>query len=114
MNNVKLFYKCGVIADYFESEREKRIRAEYSERKEKEILRNMLTDTETAVAYIKRVHEIGCAVKAEIESALGFAVDVGFDPDAKTKGVSERVDSLETTTDELAEALTMILEGVTE
>ena len=114
MKNAMLYYKCGVIADYFEKESEKRIRAEYSERKEKEILRNMLTDTETAIAYVKRVHEIRCAVRAEIFDVLGFEVDVGFDPNATTKGVSERVDSLETTTDELSEALNMILEGVTE
>lgn len=114
MNHIRLAYKNGIVKELFENEAERLIRAEYSERKEKEILRNMLTDTETAIAYVKRVHEIRCAVRAEICSVLGFEVDVGFDPNVTTKGVSERVDSLETTTDELSEALNMILEGVTE
>jgi hypothetical protein len=74
----------------------------------------MLTDTDAAVKYSKRVHEIKAEIKAAIEAVLGFPVDVGFDPKATTRGVSDRVDSLETTTDELTEALTMILKGVTE
>ncbi len=114
MKNAMLFYKCGVIKDFFERKVEKCTRAEYSERKEKEILWNMLTDTDAAIAYVKRVHEIKTAVRAEICSVLGFDVDVGFDPNATTNGVSDRINSLETTTDELSEALTMILEGVTE
>ena len=114
MKNVKLAYKNGVIKELFESESEKLIRAEYSERAEKEIFRNMLTDTDRAIAYIRRVNEIMTAVKAEISSALGFDVDVGFNPDATTNGVFNRVDELETTTGELSEALNMILEGVTE
>lgn len=114
MKNAVLYYKCGLIEDFFERKSEERIRAEFSEREEKEILRNMLTDTDTAIAYAERVHEIKTEVKAEISSVLGFDVDVGFDPDATTNGVSDRVDELENTTDELSEALNMILEGVTE
>ncbi len=114
MKHTKLFYKNGMIQSAFEQEVEKRIRAEYSERKEREILRNMLTDTDAAIAYVNRVREIKTAVKAEIEADLGFSVDVGFDPDAETSGVNARVDTLEATTGELNEALTMILEGVTE
>jgi hypothetical protein len=107
MKNIMLFYKCGAIKDFFEKETEKRIRAEYSERVEKEILRNMLTDTDTAIAYVKRVNEIKTAVKAEITAVLDFDVDVGFDPNATTNGISNQVN-------ELSEALNMILEGVTE
>lgn len=114
MKYIKLAYKNGKIKEFFESESEKLIRAEYSEMAEKEIFRNMLTDTDRAIAYAKRVNEIKTAVKAEISSVLGFDVDVGFDPSASTNGVSDRVDSLETTTGELSEALNMILEGVTE
>lgn len=114
MKHVKLFYKNGIIKSFFEQEVEKRIRLEYSERKEKEILRNMLTDTETAIAYVNRVREIKTAVKAEIEADLGFSVDVGFDPEAETKGVNARVETLEAITEDLGEALTMILDGVTE
>lgn len=114
MKYTKLFYKNGMIKEAFEHEAEKRIRSEYSERREREILRGMLTDTETAIAYVNRVHEIKAALKAEIEAELGFSVDVGFDPKAEQKGVNARVDTLEATTGELNEALTMILEGVTE
>lgn len=114
MNFVKLAYKNGAIKQHFEHEVDKRIRDAYSERREKEIMRNMLTDTQTAINYIKHVNNIKAEVKAEIEAALGFAVNVGFDPAAVTSGMSDRVDSLEDTTKELNEALTMILEGVTE
>ena len=114
MNFVKLAYKNGAIKQLFEHEVDNRIRGLYSERREKEIMRNMLTDTETAINYIKHVNAIKTEVKAELEKTLGFAVDVGFEPDAVTSGVSDRVDSLEVTTGELNEALTMILEGVTE
>lgn len=114
MRFVKLAYLNGVIKEFFEEEVDKRIRKTYKERKEKEILRNMLTDTDTAIAYVKHVNEIQTEVKAEIEAILGFAVDVGFEPKADLKAMPERVDSLEETTDELNEALTMILEGVTE
>ena len=114
MNFVKLAYKNGAIKQHFEHVVDNRIRETYSERREKEIMRNMLTDTETAINYIKHVNKIKTEVKAELETALGFAVDVGFDPDVVTSGVSDRVDSLEVTTGELNEALTMILEGVTE
>jgi hypothetical protein len=74
----------------------------------------MLTDPEAAVDYSKRVLAIKCEVKAENEQTLGFAVDVGFDPAAATKALTDRVGELENTTGELNEALTMILEGVTE
>lgn len=107
MKHVKLFHKNGAIKEFFERKAEKRIRSEYSERKEKEILRNMLTDTDTAVAYVNRVNEIKAELKAEIEAVLGFSVDVGFNPDAESESLPQRVD-------ELNEALTMILEGVTE
>lgn len=113
MRFVKLAYLNGVIKEFFEEEVDKRIRKTYKERREKEILRNMLTDTDTAIKYIKHVNEIQTEVKAEIEAILGFAVDVGFEP-KETKAMPERVDSLEATTGELNEALTMILEGVIE
>lgn len=114
MKHIKLFYKNGAIKDLFGHEVEKRIRAEYSERQEREILRNMLTDTDTAVEYSKRVNEIKAEVKAEIEEALGFPVDVGFDPEAANKALTDRVGDLESSQTELNEALVMILEGVTE
>ena len=114
MNFVKLAYKNGAIKQHFEHEVDKRIRDTYSEHEEKEIMRNMLTDTNTAINYIRHVNNIKTEVKAEIENILGFAVNVGFDPTTVTTGVSDRVDSLELTTKELIEALTMILEGVTE
>lgn len=107
MKHIKLFYKNGIIKELFEQEAERRIRAEYSARKEKEILRNMLTDTSAAVAYIERINAIKAEVKAEIEEALGFSVDVGYTPDTNAESLPQRVD-------ELTEALTMLLEGVTE
>lgn len=114
MEHIKLLYRNGAIKELFDHEVEKRVRAEYSERREKEILRNMLVDTDAALAYMRRIVEIKTEVKAAIEAELGFAVDVGFDPEEVKRGMADRVDSLETTTDELNEALTMILEGVTE
>lgn len=114
MNNlIRLAYINGAIKQLFDHEVENRIHSEYSERTEKEIMRNMLTDTEAAISYINRVKEIKTQVKAEFEASLGVTVDVGFDPAVVTNGVSDRVDSLENTTDELNEALMMILEGVT-
>jgi 2-phospho-L-lactate guanylyltransferase (CobY/MobA/RfbA family) len=107
LKNLELYIKNGIIRDFFQKETEHRIRQEWSEREEKDILRNMLTDTDTAVAYVRRVNEIKSEVKAEIETALGFSVDVGFDPDAESESLPQRVD-------ELNEALTMILEGVTD
>ena len=56
-------------------------------------------------AHLPRHHIIALAA---------FAVDVGFDPDTANRGMADRVASLETDTKELGEALTMILEGVTE
>lgn len=114
MKHIKLLYKNGAVKELFDDEVEKRVRAEYSEKREKEILRNMLVDTDTALSYMRRIVEIKTEVKAEIEAELGFAVDVGFDPDAANRGMADRVASLETDTRELGEALTMILEGVTE
>ena len=107
MRDVKLYYLNGLIADYFELESEERIEAEFPEKVQKKITRSVLTAPEMAVAYAKRVHEIKSEVKAEIEAKLGFEVDVGFDPEALSESLPERVD-------ELNEALTMILEGVTE
>lgn len=114
MKHIKLFYRNNAIKELFEHEVEQRVRAEYSEKREREILRNMLVDTDAAVAYTQRIKAIKSEVKAEIEAELGFAVDVGFNPGEEKRGVTDRVDSLETTTDELNEALTMILEGVVE
>lgn len=114
MKHIRLFYKNGAIRTLFENEVEKRVRAEYSEKREREILSNMLVETDTAVAYVRRVSAIKAEVKTEIETELGVSVDVGFDPDAVKNGVADRVDSLEATAEELSEALTMILEGVTE
>lgn len=114
MNNIRLAYKNGKIKEFFDREVEKRIRKMYSEGEEKKIFRNMLTDTDTAIAYVKRVNEIKTDVRAEICSILGFDVDVGFDPNAITNGVPDRIDELENTTEELSEALNMILEGATE
>ena len=112
MIHARLFYENGAIRALFDAEAERRIRAEYSEKREREILRGMLTDTDAAVTYARRMAEIKAEVKAEIEAELGFSVDVGFDPEEIKRGVADRVDDLETTTGELGEALTMILEGV--
>lgn len=114
MRNTKLFWINGEIRSLFDAEVDRRVRLEYSARAEREITRNMLTDPEAAVKYSKRVLAIMCEVKAEIEQTLGFAVDVGFDPAAATKALTDRVGDLENSQSELNEALTMILEGVTE
>ena len=114
MKNAKLFYMNGEIRSLFDGEVDRRVRLEYSARAEREITRNMLVDPDAAVKYAKRVLEIKCSVLAEIEAALGFAVDVGFDPTAATRALTDRVVDLESATGELNEALTMILEGVTE
>jgi hypothetical protein len=94
MRNVTLFYKCGAIKDFFDKETEKRIRAEYSALKEKEILRNMMTDTDAAVAYAKRVEEIKAEVKVEIEKSLGKTVEVGFDPTLPPNGIVQNFNAL--------------------
>lgn len=94
MRNAVLYYKCGVIKDFFEKEVERRTNVEYNERKRKEILDNMLTDTDSAIAYAMRVHEIKVAVKADIESVLGFSVDVGFDPSHSPNGIVHNVNAL--------------------
>lgn len=114
MKHIKLFYRNDAIRALFDDEVEKRVRAEYSEKREKEIIRNMLIDTEAALMYMRRIVEIKTEVKAEIEAELGFAVDVGFDPEEVKRGMADRVETLEDDTKELNEALTMILEGVTE
>lgn len=107
MKYTRLAHKNGKIKEYFEYKVEKRTRVEYTPKKEKEILRNMLTDTDSAITYVNRVKEIKTSVRAKILSVLGFEVDVGFDPNATTNGISNQVS-------ELTEALNMILEGVTE
>lgn len=114
MKHIKLFYRNGAIKTLFDTEVERRARDEYSEHREKEILRNMLVDTDAALAYMRRIVEIKTEVKAEIEAVLGFAVDVGFDPEEVKRGMADRVETLEDDTKELNEALTMILEGVVE
>ena len=114
MKNVKLFYMNGEIRSLFEAEVDKRVRKEYSVRAEREITQNMLVNPEAAVEYSKRVLAIKCEVKYEIEKILGFPVEVGFDPGTVVKALTDRVGDLETTQNELNEALTMILEGVTE
>ena len=107
MKHIRLANKNGRTKEYFDHKTEERVRAEYSEREEREILRNMLTDTDTAIDYVERVKAIKTEVKDEFSDVLGFDVDVGFDPDASTNGISHQVN-------ELSEALNMILEGVTE
>lgn len=107
MRYVRLAHKNGKIKEYFDHKTEECVSAEYSEREQKEILRNMLTNTDTAIAYAERVNEIKTDKKAEFSAVLGFDVDVGFDPDASRNGISDQVN-------ELSEALNMILEGVTE
>lgn len=114
MKHIKLFYKNGAIKELFDWEADRRLLAEYSERKQREIARNMLTNPDAAVELSKRWVEIQTEVKAEIEAVLGFSVDVGFDPSAATKALTDRVGDLESSQTELTEALTMILEGVTE
>lgn len=94
MNYIRLAYKNGVIKEYFEQEVEKLVRAECSVRKEKEILNNMLTDTDTAIAYATRIKEIKTAVKAEFESVLGMAVDVGFDSSDSSFGLVQNFNTL--------------------
>lgn len=110
MDHIRLAYKND-IKEFFDNELEKRIRIEYSEKREKEILRNVLTDSKSAIAYAKRLYEIQCTIKAEIESVLGFEVDVGFDPNAQITGISDRVDSLETLTSETSAAMDALLTG---
>lgn len=107
MNKAKLYHMNGEIKSLFESEVNKRVRKEYPVSVERVITQNILTDPERAVQYSKRILAIKCEVKAEIETALGFSVDVGFEPETERKALPERVE-------ELDEALTMILEGVTE
>lgn len=94
MRNAVLYYKCGVIKDFFEKEVERRTNVEYNERKRKKILDNMLTDTDSAIAYAMRVHEIKVATKADIESVLGFPVDVGFDPFHYPNGIVQNFNAL--------------------
>lgn len=114
MKNIRLFFVNGEIKEFFDAEVDRRVRQEYTVRQERELTRNMLTDPDAAVAYSVRVFEIKCEVKREIEEALGFSVDVGFDPEAAHRALTDRVGDLENTTGELNEALTMILEGVVE
>lgn len=114
MEHIRLAHKNDALAELFEQETENRISEEYTDQETKEILRNMLTDTDAAISYANRVREIKTAVKEEIEEELGFSVDVGFDPESNPTGVAARVEDLETATGELTEALEMILEGVTE
>ena len=70
MKHIELLYRNGAIKDLFEHVVETRVRAEYSERQEKEILRNMLVDTDAALAYMRRIVEIKTEVKAEIEQKI--------------------------------------------
>lgn len=107
MKHIKLAYKNGILKELFDNEVRERVRAEVGETEEREICLNMLTDTDRAIAYASRVHEIKTAVKAEISSVLGFDADVGFDPNARANGITDQIA-------ELTEALNMILEGETE
>lgn len=114
MKNAMLFYKNGEIVSFFERVVDERVGKQYSQRQVKKITQNILTDPDAAVEYSTFCFRTQCEVKAEIEQTLGFAVDVGFDPDAATKALTDRVGDLENSQSELNEALTMILEGVTE
>ena len=104
-SDIMLAARCGGLKVLFERECEERIHAEYSARREVEILRSLLLDSAEAVAYAARVHEIRCEVKRELEEALGCAIDVGFDEAARTSMADQIL--------ELQSALSMILEGVT-
>ena len=106
-SDIMLAARCGGLKVLFERECEERIHAEYSARREVEILRSLLLDSAEAVAYAARVHEIRCEVKRELEEALGCAVNVGFDESASRTSMAEQIV-------ELQSALAMILEGVTE
>ena len=94
MKHIKLAHKNGMIKRFFEVETEKRIRAEVSESEEKEILQNVLTNTDVAVAYATRIRAIKAEVKAEFESALGEPVDVGFEPYVSSFGIVQNFNIL--------------------
>ena len=112
--NWRLADKNGRIIDAYHVEVVRRVRVAYSAKQEKDILRNMLTDTDAAVAYAEHVRAVKAEVKAEIESVLGHSVDVGFDPKQPDSGVTHRVENLEASTEELSDALNMNREGVGE
>ena len=91
---IKLAEKNGVIGYLFECEVERRIRAEYTKKRETDILRHTLTDSQEATRYAERVKAIKDAVKAEIDAALGGDIDVGYRSGTVTEGVSYVIDSL--------------------
>lgn len=93
--NVLLAVRNGMAKELFENETDRRIRAVYSERRERDILRNMLTDGDSVEKYLSDITEIRKSVKAEMEDAAG-ALDVGFDAEKKSAGILHRVADTET------------------
>lgn len=94
MRNAKLFWLNGEIRSLFDAEVDRRVRLEYSARAEREITRNMLTDTDAALAYLKRLDAIEREVMAEIENALGEPVEVGFEPTHSPSGIVQNFNTL--------------------
>lgn len=93
-----LAHKNGADKKYFEMETERRIRENYSESDERNILRNMLTDGEAVERYLAKLKEIRSDVKNEMASLFGETPDVGYEePNGKT-GVMHRVGAVESAT----------------
>lgn len=93
--HVILAYRNGVIKQYFAQETENMIRKKYSANAEKELLRNMLTDSDSVLTYLEYIHGVRKAVKVEMEDIIGHEIDVGIDVDIKHDGIIHRVETIE-------------------
>ena len=90
-----LAHKNGADRQYFEREVEHRLRCEYSEADEKNILRNMLTDGEGVARYLAHLDGIRRAVLSEMTGVIGEVPAVGYTGAESKAGMMHRVDAVE-------------------
>ncbi len=100
MNQKKLAlaYKNGAIKAFFDHETESRLRVDYTEKQEKEILRNMLTDGDAVERYLARLKEIRGAVRKEMEESIGAELFVDEGGPRTETGVLHRMSAVESAT----------------
>lgn len=94
IRKVRLANKNNTLVQLFEYEVNVRLRAEYSLADETNIMQNMLTDSDPADKYSRRLREIRLEVKNEMETILGKPIDIKYDLTSDTEGVSKTISSL--------------------
>ena len=103
---IRLAARNGALDRLLEHEALRRIRAEYSPRREADILRG--TDGEASRTYTERVRVIKTEVRTEILSAAGKGATLSWEPPVETKKegkLKARVAALEATVAELQKTI---------